>query len=278
MVSDTRPPSPFGAILNAVIGRLRPKEHTTAPNLYLRHRALWTAALFAPLLLAACYQQAPQGNTITTSSQPQGISVVGDGRITVVPDVAVVQLGVDVTASGVEQAYQDSNKAMDALMAALKSAGLADKDIKTTQYSINPIRRVTAGEETITGYRVTNQVSAKIRPIAQAGSTLSKVVAAAGNATKVQSIQFTLDEPAKQQSQLRDLAMADAKAKADQLAKLGGLKLGAPTLIQEGGGSPSPRALEFAAPAARAVGGDAPISPGELELRLTLNVTYAAAP
>lgn len=248
------------------------------PSPHVRHQALWAAALFAPLLLAACYQQAPQGNTINTSNQPQGISVVGDGRITVVPDVAVVQLGVEVTASGVEQAYQDSTKAMEALMAALKGAGLAEKDIKTTQYSINPMRRVTAGEETITGYRITNQVSAKIRPIAQAGSTLSKVVAAAGNATKVQSIQLTLDDPIKPQSQLRDLAMADAKAKAEQLAKLGNLKLGAPTLIQEGGGSPSPRPLEFAAPAARAVGGDAPISPGELELRLTLNVTYAAAP
>lgn len=249
-----------------------------APFPLLRYRALWVAVLAAPMLLAACYQSAPQGNTINTSSQPQGISVLGEGRLTVVPDVAVVQLGVEVTASGVDQAYQDANRAMDGLMAALKSAGIAEKDIKTTQYSINPVRRVNASEETITGYRVNNQVSAKVRPIAQAGSTLSRVVAAAGNATKVQSIQFTLDEPAKQQSQLRDLAMADAKVKAEQLAKLGSLKLGAPTLIQEGGSSPSPRGLEFAAAPARAVGGDAAISPGELELRLTLNVTYAATP
>lgn len=245
------------------------------------YRIVGISALCAQLLLlAACYQQGAQGTTINTSSQLQGISVVGEGRLTLVPDVAAVTLGVEVTASGVDQAYQDSSRAMEALMAALKGAGVADKDIKTTQYNLTPVRRVNAGEEVITGYRVNNQVSAKIRPVAQTGATLSKVVAAAGNATKVQSIQFTIDDPAKQQSQLRDLAMADARARAEQLASLGKLKLGAPTFIQEGGGTPSPRSLELAAsPLAR--GGavaDAPINPGELELRLSLNVTYAANP
>jgi hypothetical protein len=236
------------------------------------------AALAAPVLLGACYQQLPGPTTSTQGNQPQGISVAGEGKVSVTPDVAILNLGVEVTAPSVDKAYQDANQAMDALMAALKAAGLSEKDYKTTQYNLNPIRRVTNGEEVLTGYRVNNVVSAKVRPVGSVGKLLTQVTATGGNNVRVQNIQFTLDDPGQLQWQLRDMAMSDAKGKAEQLAKLGGLKLGNPTYIQESGATPTPRLLDGTASAGLARGGDAPISPGELEVRLQVAVTYAAQP
>jgi len=239
-----------------------------------------------PLVLAAtlmftmgCYAQTSGPTTVNTTSQAQGISVAGEGRLTATPDVAVLTLGVEVTAASVDQAYQDANKAMDGVIAALKTAGLAEKDYKTTQFNINIIRRTVNGEDTIQGYRVNNQVSAKVRPVASAGKVLTQVTAAAGNAARVQGIQLTLDDPAKLQTQLRDLAMADARAKADQLAARAGVKAGVPISIQDGGTPVTPRPLDLPTAAlARGAASDAPINPGELEVRQTVAVTYAIVP
>ncbi len=251
-------------------------------TVWMRHSLRGMPLVLAATLLfaAGCYAQTSGPTTVSTTSQPQGISVAGEGRLTAVPDVAVLTLGVEVTATTVDQAYQDANKAMDGVIAALKAAGLAEKDYKPTQFNINIIRRTVNGEDTIQGYRVNNQVSAKVRPVAAAGKVLSQVTAAAGNAARVQGIQLTLDDPAKLQTQLRDMAMGDARARADQLAAKAGVKVGTPISIQDGGTPVTPRPLDIpvASLARGAAASDAPINPGELEVRQTVAVTYAIVP
>lgn len=233
------------------------------------------AAATALLVLTACTQGAAGVTTVNTVSQPTGISVSGQGKITVVPDVAVLRLGVEARAASVSEATEQATKAMSDIVAALKASGVAEKDMTTVQFNISQERRFDAGRERIVGYIVQNQVSAKIRKVADTGKILQGAVTAGGDLIRVQSVSFTLDDPTKLHDELRKLAMADAKAKAEQLAKLAGAQLGGATYIQEGGSVAIPvpypnvklgLGQEAAAPF---------ITPGETEAQLQVQVVYA---
>ena len=184
--------------------------------------------LAALLGLAACAPAVPAGDgvTVNTSLQPTGISVAGEGKLTVVPDVALLQLGVEARAQTVKQASQEATQAMEAVVAELKANGIEEKDIRKVYFNIQPIRSFRDEEETITGYRVSNNVTAKIREIDRTGEIIDKVVSAGGDLIRINGITLTLDDPTELQAQLRDLALADAKTKAEQIARLSGAQLG----------------------------------------------------
>ena len=211
------------------------------------------------------------------STQEGGIWVTGEGKAMAVPDIVTLRLGVEAQAVTVAEARLQAAGAMDGVMTALVDNGVAEKDIQTQYFSI---RQVTTWdrvkeEEVIVGYRVTNMVTAKIRNVDQAGSVIDAVTVAGGDLTRIDSISFSVDDPSAYHEEAREKAMADAKAKAEQLAKLAGIKLGKPTYISEGiQAIPTtyPRAvMEEVAAAAPAT----PISPGEMEISLTVQVAYA---
>lgn len=217
--------------------------------------------------------EAEVANTIS-SQQNIGIWVTGEGKVTVVPDVAILSLGVEAQATTVTESQQQAAEAMDAIMGVLDDYGIAEEDIKTRYYSIQPVRRWDDGQEILLGYRVTNTVEVKVRNVEDTGSIIDAVVVAGGDYTRVDSISFTVDEPEAYYEQAREEAMADAEAKAKQLAELGGVGLGKPTYIAEYGGYISPvvyRDLEVAEGAAETT----PISPGETEIQLTVQVVYS---
>ena len=203
---------------------------------------------------------------INISSQQTGILVTGQGKVTAVPDIVNLRLGIEAQEVSVAEAQAKAAEAMDRVMAALTDKGVAKKDIQTQYFSI---RRVTKWdrvkeEEVVVGYRVTNMVTAKIRDIEKAGSIIDAVANAGGDLTRIESIGFSVDDPS-------------AKAKAKQLAELGGVTLGKPTYISEGISYPVyPREYmyEMAASAAAPVP-ETPISPGEMEISLTVQVVYA---
>jgi len=207
------------------------------------------------------------------SQQSTGIWVTGEGKVTVVPDVVVLSLGVEAQATTVAEAQRQAAEAMDAIMNELDDHGVAKKDIKTQFYSIQPVRRWDNGKEILIGYRVTNTVTAKIRNVEDAGTIIDAVAAAGGDYARINSISFTVDEPEAYYEEARQKAMADAEDKAKQLADLGGLKLGKPTYINESGGY-IPVIRDYygveVAPAPTT-----PISPGETEIQLTVQVVYS---
>lgn len=208
------------------------------------------------------------------SQQNTGIWVTGEGEVTVVPDVAILSLGVEAQAATVTEAQQQAAEAMEAIMGVLDDYGIDEKDIKTQYYSIQPVRRWDDGQEILIGYRVTNTVAVKVRNIEDTGSIIDAAVAVGGDYTRVNSISFTVDEPEAYYEEAREEAMADAKAKAEQLAELSGVELGKPTYIAEYGGYISPviyRDLEVAEGASVTTD----ISPGETEIRLTVQVVYS---
>jgi uncharacterized protein YggE len=209
------------------------------------------------------------------ADQQQGISVSGRGSATAVPDTVILGLGVSTSRDTARQARDDAASAMSALLDSLKSNGVEGDDIKTTQFSISPeIDHPPNGEQVIRGYRVTNIVSAKVGDLERVGEIIDEAVDAVGDPIRVSGITFTIDNTEELLSQARADAMADAKAKAQQLANLADVDLGRPIFIGESsGGGPGPF---FPAPisgvAAEAV---TPIEPGELEIIVAVQVTYA---
>jgi uncharacterized protein YggE len=249
-------------------------------------RILWLAVFLALVIIAlgmtGCEGiTSPIPRTTTTSpvtGQNTGIWVTGEGKVSVVPDVAILSLGVEAQADTVAQAQNEANSAMDAVTRELDSHGVADKDIKTQHFSISPVRRWVQEKETevLVGYRVNNMVTAKVRKVENTATIIDAVARAGGDYIRIDSISFTVDDPTPYHKEVREKAMADAKTKAGQLADSAGVKLGAPTYISESGGAtPITRVSYGEAMAAPVPAAAPPISPGETDIVLTVQVAYS---
>ena len=223
-------------------------------------------------LLASCQ---PAVSAAANGNQQTGISVSGNGKVTVTPDVAVIQLGIQAQAKTVADAQSQAAKAMNDVMAALTGNGVTQKDIQTQYFNIQQTTTYdnVKQQQIITGYEVSNVVSAKVRDVTKAGSVIDAVTAAGGDLTRVNSIQFSLDNPAAATDKAREMAMADAKDTATQLAKLAGVTLGKPISISVNNASVPQITPVYAKTADSA--SSTPISPGELDITLSVQVVYA---
>ncbi|MDI6857288.1 MAG: SIMPL domain-containing protein [Dehalococcoidia bacterium] len=239
-----------------------------------RNIALSFAAglLLFGLLGAAC--RGDEVTVATEQAQNLGIAVTGEGKASGPPDVVVLTLGVSVLAPTVKEARDQATDAMSKVVDSLKSNGVEDKDIQTSQFSIYPEYDYREGEDTLRGYRLTNVATAKLRDIDRTGEALDEAVAAGGDLTNVQGISFTIDDPDELRDQAREEAVADAKAKAERLAELSGVGLGKVISISESFGAPPPIPLARDA-IAESGEGATPIEPGELDVVLTVEVVYA---
>ena len=212
------------------------------------------------------------------NNQQEGIWVSGQGVVTVTPDIATLSLGVEVQEESVAAAQGQAATAMDEIMTALTDNGIAEKDIQTQHYSIYPVTRWDKDDEeqVITGYRVSNTVNAKIREIDKAGTIIDAVAQAGGNFTRINGIYFSVDDPSDYYKEAREKAMADARARAEQLAELAGGSLGKATYISESSysyASPSAYRGEIYEDSEMSV--QTSISPGETEISLSVQIAYA---
>lgn len=205
----------------------------------------------------------------------QGIWVSGQGTVTVTPDIATLNLGVSEQAAKVADVQSQAAAGMAKVITALTGNGVDQKDISTQYYSISPLTRYdnNTQQSTITGYQVSNMVNAKIRTIDQVGTIIDSVTAAGGDATRINSISFSVDKPEQYYSQARSLAMDDAKTKAQELAKLANVNLGQPFYINENTGT-TPIPYTFSAPVAAASSPTTPINPGQTDIILNVQVAY----
>ncbi len=233
---------------------------------------------------AGCDSIAPPSRTTASSGfvlsqQNTGIWVSGEGKVSVVPDVAVLNLGVEAQAATVDEAQAQAAIAMDAVMRELDSYNVAEKDIKTQVFRIYPVRKWVPEQEkeVLIGYRVNNTVTAKIRKVEDAGPIIDAVTRAGGDYLRINSVSFTVDDPTAYHREVRELAMVDAETKAKQLADQAGVGLGKPTYINESGGVVPPRyyPIAEAAPVPAPAPAPTPIAPGETEIRLTVQVVYS---
>ena len=238
------------------------------------------ALMVSVIIFTGCKVSIPGGSggspiEVSVNSQQEGIWSSGEGKVTVTPDIATVSLGIEAQEATVSEAQAEAQSAMDRVMDALNTNGVAEKDIQTQYFNISQITRWDDKnqQEIVIGYRVTNTVTAKIRDVTKAGIVIDAVALAGGDLTRVNYISFSVDEPTRYHDEARDKAMADARGKAEQLASLAGVKLGKPTYISESSYSPPiyrDVPMEAIAPAPAT-----PISPGEMEITLNVQVVYA---
>ena len=215
---------------------------------------------------------------INLNNQQEGIWVNGEGKVTVTPDIANVSLGIEAQAATVTEAQNQAVLAMDKVMSTLTENGVAKKDVQTQYFSISKVTRWDDNkqQEVVLGYRVTNTVTAKIRDIEKTGAIIDAVALAGGDLTRINNIYFSVDDPTAYHEEARAKAMADASNKAEQLASLAGVKLDKATYISENlYFPPTPIYRGPVMEAAPAASPMTPISPGETEITLTVQVTYA---
>ena len=235
-------------------------------------------ALLASMAGYAVYSAAAAPAAQVAGTAVRTITVVGTGKASGAPDVAHVNVGVETQGPSLQQVVDDNKTKMATLLAALKAQNIADKDIRTSNYSVyvenqqppQPAVEGTARPGPVI-YHVSNQVDVTVRDIAKLGDVLDKAVAAGAN--NVYGVNFSVDDPTKLQGMARANAIADAKARAQDLAGLTGLTLGDVISVSEVISSPSP--VFAAAVEARSLAAPVPIQPGELEVSMNVQVTYA---
>jgi uncharacterized protein YggE len=229
-----------------------------------------TAGLFVGILAGPTLGASP--NPVLQNGNPSEhtISVSGEGKVVLTPDVADVSLGVTVQRDKVAVARDEAARIMQAVIAALHGLGIADADIKTTQLYVSPMYDYT-NVQRITGYQMSNIISVHVRDLAKLADVIDQSVAA--GATDVQGVTFDVSDRTAAERDAREAAVRDARARADTLAAAAGVTITGVASISETTSTPWPW------PAYRGVAQDAsgaptPIQPGTAELTIDVAVVY----
>jgi uncharacterized protein len=205
----------------------------------------------------------------STDPRPGTISVTGTGTVTTEPDTATTTFGVVTQGSTAREAMLQNSEEMAKVIEALKRAGIASKDLQTQYVSLDP-RYDNQGREVV-GYSATNSVSAIVRDLAQAGAVIDTAVAAGAN--NVSGPSLSRDDQGKLYNDALERAVADARAKAEVLARAAGVSVGAVQSVAENpqtGGGPMPMGY-----AAAARGLAAPIEAGTTQVVANVRVVFA---
>jgi uncharacterized protein YggE len=232
--------------------------------LYIALAVFAAAALIAgPVALAK-----PAGDA---AAPQRTISVNGSAQASLKPDIATIDIGAYSEKPTVEAAQEDNDALMVKIMAALKAQGVdTDKDVQTINYSIS--QSYDKDNKTVVGYRINNSVRVKVRNLDKLGDILSAVGTAGANL--VSNIGFTKEDSEDAYNQLVAKAIADARARAETLAKSAGAKLGAVVCVSENGSYYPPTPIYYTRGAMDAAAGSAPISSGSLTLSANVSITF----
>jgi uncharacterized protein len=228
------------------------------------------ASAGAPTTIVSAASAAQQDEPTAT------ISVLGEGVVTLKPDIARLSMGVLVEKRSLSAAQTEASDKMNAVIDRLVGLGISRDDIQTVNFSVNPVYDYPndGTRPELRGFQVANQVSVTIRDIGKTGEVADAVIDV--GATTIGGLSFDVSNMQGAKDQAREQAMADAKRKGEQLARLAGVGLGRPLSISSSDtGGPPPevyRGDTAAAPAAAAA--PPPIEPGTSEVRTTVNVTY----
>ena len=218
---------------------------------------------------AAAAQSSPAPTLLT----PTLLTVAAEGRVTRAPDIAEVTGGVVTVAPTAAAAMADNARRMTAVVAAVKKAGIAERDIQTTGLNLQPQYSYADNQPpALTGYQAVNTVSLRIRALADAGRLLDTLVSVGAN--QIGGPNFSVDAADAALDEARLSAVQAARARAELYARAAGLRIRRIASISEGGGSePGPRPM-MAPPRAMMVGAAPPVAPGEIALAITVTMVF----
>jgi uncharacterized protein YggE len=227
---------------------------------------VFTVLTFA-LILSACGSVAAQPASRT-------LSVNGTGTTNLTPDIAYIYIGVHNEGAAASEAVAANKVQTNTVLAALKKAGVNDKDLRTTNFSIYPSQQYdAAGKQTGTTYMVDNTVYVTVRNLDGLGALLDDTISAGANS--INSIQFDVADKTAAVKEARAKAVEDAKTQAKELADTAGVTLGQIQTISFYDNSPVPMA-EGKGGGGGAVAASAPVSiqPGQLTISVSVSATY----
>ena len=210
------------------------------------------------------------------------LTVTSEGKSTRTPDLAVFNAGVVSEGKTASEALSGNAAAMNKVIGTLKKAGIADKDIQTSQISLNPVygqpvigpNGQVVQEPRIVGYQASNSVTIRSRDIKGFGKVLDALVASGSN--QINGPAFQMSDPRAAMDEARGDAMKQARARADLYAKAAGLRVRRLVSISEGGAvEPGPRPMVMMARADKiGAAPPTPVAPGEVELSITVQMVY----
>ncbi len=214
----------------------------------------------------------PFSVTSVTTQKTDFFSVTGEGKATQVPDVATVNVGVQSQGNSVQQVQQDINQKINAISDAIKKLGIDAKDIKTSNYNVSPMYDWRVTPQKITGYQANTNLTVTIRDVAKANSVID--AATANGANTVSGVSFDISDKSKAENEARAKAVASARKKAEDAAKIAGFKLGRVVNYQENFGG-VPRPIPMMAKA-EGLGGGAPtqVEPGSNEVTIQATLSF----
>jgi uncharacterized protein len=231
-------------------------------------------AAIGMLALSAC--AAPSANAADgiPAETPHTISVTGTGSAYSAPDTATAQVGVQTRNDDPAAAVSANTEKMTGIIAALKAQGIDEKDIQTTNFSVSAQQEYDPqGQPTgKINFVVDNMVTITVRDISKVGAVLSAVVDAGANT--IYGVSFSSADQTGLEAQARDKAMADARARADQLAKAAGVSIDTVLSISENvSGGPIPY-MYAARDSAAAAGAPVPVQGGQIQVQIQVSVVY----
>lgn len=206
------------------------------------------------------------------------ISLAGEGKVNAQPDIAYITSGVIAIAKTAQEALSQNSSSMAQLVDVLKSAGIEDRDIQSSNFNISPqyaYNNNSANNQPpkIANYRVSNNVTIIVRDIDNLGNIIDQAVSVGANS--INSVSFGVDDPSDLLNEARKLAMASAIAKAQLYAKAANVSLGKIKVISESSGfMPPPFPMEMSRVAMAQDSASTPMQSGELTFRTSVSVSW----
>lgn len=224
--------------------------------------------------LAGCDSSSPE----PVAEHPRQVTVVGNGQVQGVPDTLTADVSIEFTAADVTTAMNQTNDRQKAVISALVAGGIDAKDISTTQVSVQPQYDIGStgvnSTSVIVGFEASNSIRVKMRKLDQASQALATIVTAGGNAARINSVSYSIEDDSKLMSDARARAFHDAEDRARQYAGLSGLTLGKVMSISEAAGSTPPPATPMPMRGGVAAATEVPLQPGEQTVSFAVTAVW----
>lgn len=234
-------------------------------SISLRFIGVMATAGITVAALAGC-----DSNAGPVGQNPRQVTVIGSGEVQGVPDTLTADVAIEFVAPDVTTAMNQTNDRQQAVINALTGGGIDAKDISTTQVSLQPQY---ADNSVIAGYRASNSIQVKIRKLDKASQALAAIVGAGGDATRINSVSYSIEDDSKLVRDARARAFDDAKDRAGQYAELSGLSLGKVISISEAPSGAAPPPPPVPMPRG-AMATEVPLQPGEQTVGFTVTAVW----
>ena len=225
--------------------------------------------------VAAAARMAAEAVNKESGVPGQGIIVSGSGTASAEPDLALINLGVQVLSPSVGEALNTANTSLESILQVLANYNVDENDTQTRYFNINTQYDYSNdGAPEVTGYQVTNELSVRVRDLDSLGEMITDVVEAGGDPVRVNGINFAIEDTTTLEDEALAQAVADAKARAERMAELSGVTLGDLVSVSQGGGGASPALPAAFASEAMARSAPTAIRTGDLEITINIQALY----